>query len=1526
MSQFIPASYLTSRRRDRLFKPKPKACYVAVSCDLYLLPKNNRVAPNSSHIPTSLTDFRGALRYDLLRGTTSVEIRADGNASALRVTSNDSNAATRGKTRSITILCESELEMTQLSELINQASGSLLSLQNAFLARRRQSGDELEQLRGVLANFGLSPQVAEEQSCDSTSLSSLVVQMTTLSQASKGTIGVLQDAKEWALTVGEAVAGSRGAISVLENLFTGLPIAGPITQVLGIAADVAVLTVERAGKEAEVRDLVPRCQAIARDVVQALFFSLDFAAVEDSVVEKLFLTLQKCCNVARSAEQFVMESKILQYLAVEDVSTLLLDVKDIEAQVISLRILQYAQENHARGRRLQETQEIVVNQALKEAFRPALIVPPVCCSATMDFSEVADTPESKLKRTLFDDSSTSGLVAVLGMTGVGKTTMLSSTVNEPNVRRYFDGGIYEMRIGGQCSFDKLKLELVKAIHRSGGKVTSEKLAAFSSLYDALDLAREWFFGHRCLFVWEDIESSPDAPTGYVRELRSILDLVVGSRALFSTRDRTLASNLANPRDIVQVVPRSSDVSERIFFSHATIPDSEVAALRSSPSRPSFVLLKGVLAILQECAGLPLHLAVCGKAIALTRAGSYARPLDVCKNLLHDGGEIASLRNEALTTSFMDTYAGFEATVDRDLALCKVVLANEQLESAVTENVYFRLCALRKDQWISEGIAARIWGLTRVSSLSVLAAMRRFNLLETREHDSEVQFRIHGLLHAYCEKKSKKSSERPPWFWHQTLLNSYMSETKEKQREWWDCKTLDDGYLRQSLVYHLVKGKLYRELGELLLDCRWVQRRLEKTAKLTCEELRFLQLDYETLKSLSVREDVCEIIAISQVTIKDLAIALSYISQAIRLARSSIMQNPQECGFQICTRVVHVQNLRSVKLFLESWKKHSKRPLAHSVRQSLTLAGQSLVQSVDIGWVVKSVAYIPNTELVLAVGQRGAVLVDLEKGAIEKVLSSCEYGKEVIESVEVNEEGSYAVFGWADGTIDLWNLRLSKFEHLKSYAFPGLLALAFTSDGKEIVVGSEDGDVHLLDLKSGRPARGPFHGHSKRVTSVATGSDCRLIASGSDDHTVRIWDKTGSTALRVIKMPNRWIRCVAWTSDMKRIVAGTEQNDIWVCDADAVMPPTIIKASNWINSVRVTSNSQVIVSASHDGTVQLWDLARSVQLGEPLRGHLELVTSVSIDSEEKHIVSSSYDGTVKQWRLKPNIAKPSGHARKISCLAMNFRSNMVASGSYDQKVKLFDLTSGETLHNGILVGPSSHVQSVAFSPNGGLLACGHRNGTIAVWDTPSAGLVHEVIRGHRSGVRCLSFSPDGRVLASGSEDKTVKIWDYRDPSGSDPLLLLKGHKNWVVCVCYIENGQLLVSGSFDRTVRIWNSASGDCVEQPLRVQGMPVRLKFSEHDSMLTATLRNSKSQAWHVGSEKNTEYFATSRPPDPDSEIEHDKLSLQRESSRISTLGGRDPFVHLDYDASCEPLYDNKHHRLWAGLCDGTVAAIELFE
>lgn len=425
--RFIPVSYSTNRRRDRFFRSKPKAAYIAVSCDIYLMSRIERGSVGPSDAPTSFADFRGAFRYDLQRGESAVETYADENPCALRVTAKTaSSSIARAKPVSIKIVCESVQKMLEVSSLINLAAMPLVSLQTSMLTQRRQTGADLEQVRALLAKFRSSTHTSShEVPHESPGLNSIVTHMTNFAQASKGTARAFRGAGEWAEAVGGVVASTRGAITVLEKVFGALPIAAPVAQVLGLAADVAVLTVERSEKEREMKDLAPRCQAIAKDVVQALFFCLDYAAVEDSVVEKLFLVLGKCCHVARLAEQFVMQTRALQFFTIEDVSTVSAEVKDIESHVTSLRILQYVQENHARNQRADKLDAISAGAGRGDSFRRVLIVSPASVSATMNFEESSETPESKLKAKLFDETCTSGLVGALGMTGVGKTAILA---------------------------------------------------------------------------------------------------------------------------------------------------------------------------------------------------------------------------------------------------------------------------------------------------------------------------------------------------------------------------------------------------------------------------------------------------------------------------------------------------------------------------------------------------------------------------------------------------------------------------------------------------------------------------------------------------------------------------------------------------------------------------------------------------------------------------------------------------------------------------------------------------------------------------------------------------------------------------------------------------------------------------------------------------------------------------------------------------------------------------------------------
>jgi WD40 repeat protein len=118
------------------------------------------------------------------------------------------------------------------------------------------------------------------------------------------------------------------------------------------------------------------------------------------------------------------------------------------------------------------------------------------------------------------------------------------------------------------------------------------------------------------------------------------------------------------------------------------------------------------------------------------------------------------------------------------------------------------------------------------------------------------------------------------------------------------------------------------------------------------------------------------------------------------------------------------------------------------------------------------------------------------------------------------------------------------------------------------------------------------------------------------------------------------------------------------------------------------------------------------------------------------------------------------------------------------------------------GHSDWVQSVAFSPNGQLLASGSEDHTIKLWDSRTGELC-QTLKGHSNAVRSVTFSPNGRLLASGSGDDTIKLWDS---STGELRQTIEGHPSLVQSVAFSPNSQLLTSGSMDHTINLWDSGT------------------------------------------------------------------------------------------------------------------------
>jgi WD40 repeat protein/subtilase family serine protease len=165
----------------------------------------------------------------------------------------------------------------------------------------------------------------------------------------------------------------------------------------------------------------------------------------------------------------------------------------------------------------------------------------------------------------------------------------------------------------------------------------------------------------------------------------------------------------------------------------------------------------------------------------------------------------------------------------------------------------------------------------------------------------------------------------------------------------------------------------------------------------------------------------------------------------------------------------------------------------------------------------------------------------------------------------------------------------------------------------------------------------------------------------------------------------------------------------------------------------------------------------------------------------------------------------GHTDWVRSVAFSPDGSLIASGSVDYTIKLWRVSDGALVRT--LTGHTSGVSSVAFSPDGSLIASGSGDRTIRLWRVSDGALV-ATLTGHTSGVSSVAFSPDGSLIASGSGDRTIRLWRVSDGA---LVATLTGHTSGVSSVAFSPDGSLLASGSVDRTIRLWRVSDGALVQ-------------------------------------------------------------------------------------------------------------------
>jgi predicted negative regulator of RcsB-dependent stress response len=314
----------------------------------------------------------------------------------------------------------------------------------------------------------------------------------------------------------------------------------------------------------------------------------------------------------------------------------------------------------------------------------------------------------------------------------------------------------------------------------------------------------------------------------------------------------------------------------------------------------------------------------------------------------------------------------------------------------------------------------------------------------------------------------------------------------------------------------------------------------------------------------------------------------------------------------------------------------------------------------------------------------------------------------------------------------------------------------------------------------------IRGHGYSVTSVAFSPDGRLLASGSTDTTVKIWEVASARLLHTLKVNPAYRDAATLEREayLRPARAALEAGRY-----DEARPPL----EAWLKAHEDDAAARDLLAESHYRPAlaaiqaQQWG-----QASEALHA-LRQINPQYRDANEwprRHLQLAWLVNKVGE------VATISGHDDSVRSVAFSPDGRLLVSEAADRTI-VWDVVSGKP----VKLSPAQVTAVRSDTTPDGRLKANISGTRIAIVDVPSVRLLH-TLSGHRDSVYSVAFSPDGRLLASGSLDKTVKIWEV---ASGRLLHTLSGHSYSVYSVAFSPDGRLLASGSGDNTVKIWGPA-------------------------------------------------------------------------------------------------------------------------
>jgi eukaryotic-like serine/threonine-protein kinase len=366
----------------------------------------------------------------------------------------------------------------------------------------------------------------------------------------------------------------------------------------------------------------------------------------------------------------------------------------------------------------------------------------------------------------------------------------------------------------------------------------------------------------------------------------------------------------------------------------------------------------------------------------------------------------------------------------------------------------------------------------------------------------------------------------------------------------------------------------------------------------------------------------------------------------------------------------------------------------------------------------------------------------------------------------SEDEDLRGFEW----FHLWRAHHGENSRLREHNGP-VTAVAFSRNDRFLASGSTDESIVLWNIDGTLLRR--LSGHVGRVTAVALNSDGSRLASASSDHMVRVWNVPDGKLLLTLEGHKDEVTAVAFAgADLVLSASLDKTARVWNLKTartnfifEGHTQPVLSLAVSPDGASAVSASGLVNYGGSATGETIVWNVAHGQDT--KIIGHKRASCAVAfsptgktiaramlpeINRHKTPLAKDSWEIELCDARTGQTNARIPAHGGRISCLSFDPEGKKLASASFDQTVKIWDVDSKTEI---VAFREEAATQSVAFSPDGQRLASGSQDRTVAIWSVPGAG-AKTTLRDSQFS-HTAAFSPDGKRIATTSS-WSIRVWN------------------------------------------------------------------------------------------------------------------------------------------------------------------------